>query len=390
MELFFSEEQKMLRQMAREFVDREVRPLADKHDKEEHIDRDIMNKMAEQGFLGGTIPEEFGGSNLGKVGFCIIGEEIGRVDSSLGVTMGAHSGIGTYGIVLDGSEETKAKYLPKIASGEMIAAFALTEPGAGSDAAAIKTRAERDANGDWILNGNKIWITNGGIADLFTVFAVTDPALGAKGGVTAFLVERSYPGVETGPKLAKMGIKGSDTREIFFKDVRVPKENVLGKVGLGFVTAMKILDIGRLSLGASCLGAAKEAMDLSIKHATTRIQFGKPIAEQQAIQFYLAEMATRIFAMEQMVYYTAMLADQGKKVTFEGSMVKLFCTENSTWIIDKALQIHGGMGYSAEYPIERMFRDARICEIFEGTNEIQKLVIAREVLKDFAKEFARV
>lgn len=389
MDLFFTEEQKMLRQMAREFVDREVRPLADKHDKEEHIDREIIAKMAEQGFLGGTIPEEYGGSNLGKVGFCIIGEEVGRVDSSLGVTMGAHSGIGTYGIVLDGTEEQKQKYLPKIASGEMLAAFALTEPGAGSDAAAIKTRAERDANGDWILNGNKIWITNGGTADLFTVFAVTDPALGARGGVTAFLVERDF-GVEHGPKLAKMGIKGSDTRELFFRNVRVPKENVLGQVGLGFVTAMKILDMGRLSLGASCLGAAKEAYDLALKHATTRIQFGKPIAEQQAMQFYLAEMATRIFAMEQMVYYTAMLADQDKRVTLEGSMVKLFCTENSTWIIDKALQMHGGMGYSAEYPIERMFRDARICEIFEGTNEIQKLVIARDVLKSYAKEAARV
>ena len=389
MELFFTEEQKMLRQMAREFVDREVRPLADKHDKEEKVGRDIIMKMAEQGFLGGTIPEEYGGSNLGKVGFCIIGEEVGRVDSSLGVTMGAHSGIGTYGIVLDGTEEQKQKYLPKIASGEMLAAFALTEPGAGSDAAAIKTRAERDANGDWILNGNKIWITNGGTADLFTVFAVTDPALGARGGVTAFLVERDF-GVEHGPKLAKMGIKGSDTRELFFRNVRVPKENVLGQVGLGFVTAMKILDMGRLSLGASCLGAAKEAYDLALKHATTRIQFGKPIAEQQAMQFYLAEMATRIFAMEQMVYYTAKLADEGKRVTLEGSMVKLFCTENSTWIIDKALQMHGGMGYSAEYPIERMFRDARICEIFEGTNEIQKLVIAREVIKGFAKEAARV
>lgn len=389
MELFFTEEQKMLRQMAREFVDREIRPLADKHDKEEHIDRDIIAKMAEQGFLGATIPEEYGGSNLGKVGFCIVGEEVGRVDSSLGVTMGAHSGIGTYGLVLDGTEEQKQKYLPKIASGEMIAAFALTEPGAGSDAAAIKTRAERDENGDWILNGNKIWITNGGIADLFTVFAVTDPSLGARGGVTAFLVERSF-GVEHGPKLPKMGIKGSDTRELFFRNVRVPKENVLGQVGLGFVTAMKILDMGRLVLGASSLGAAKEAYDLALKHATTRIQFGKPIAEQQAIQFYLAEMATRIFAMEQMVYYTAMLADQGKRVTLEGSMVKLFCTENATWIIDKALQIHGGMGYSAEYPIERMFRDARISEIFEGTNEIQKLVIARELIKSYAKEAARV
>lgn len=390
MDFNFSDEHKMLRQMARDFVDREVRPLADKHDKEELITRETFLKLAEQGFLGANIPEEYGGSELGAVGYCLVAEEIGRADSSLGVMMGAHSGIGTYGIVIDGTDEQKAKYLPKIATGEYIAAFALTEPGAGSDAASIKTRAERDGNGDWILNGNKMWITNGGLADLYTVFAVTDPALGAKGGVTAFLVERAFGGVENGPKEKKMGIKGSDTREVFFKNVRVPKENVLGQVGLGFVTAMKILDKGRMALGAACLGAAKEALDLSVKHSTTRIQFGKPIAEQQAIQFYLAEMATKIFAMEQMVYYTAWLSDQGKKVTQEGSMVKLFCTEESTWIINKAVQIHGGMGYSGEYPIERMFRDARICEIFEGTNEIQKLVIARNLLKQYQQELARV
>jgi acyl-CoA dehydrogenase len=389
MDFNFSEEHQMLRQMVKEFVDRELRPVADKHDKEEEIGRDIIEKIAAQGFLGANIPEAYGGSELGEIGFCMIAEEVGRVDSSLGTMMGAHGGIGTYGLVIDGTEEQKQKYLPRIAAGEMLAAFALTEPGAGSDAAAIKTRAERDGD-DWILNGNKMWITNGGIADLFTVFAVTDPALGARGGVTAFLVERAFGGVTSGAKEKKMGIKGSDTRAVFFKDVRIPKENVLGQVGLGFVTAMKILDKGRLGLGAACLGAAKEALDLSIKHATTRVQFGKPIAEQQAIQFYLAEMATRIFAMEQMVYYTAWLGEQGQKITQPGSMVKLFCTENATWIINKAVQIHGGMGYSGEYPIERMFRDARICEIFEGTNEIQKLVIARNLLKDYSKELARV
>ncbi|MNX58502.1 Acryloyl-CoA reductase (NADH) [compost metagenome] len=389
MDFNFTEEQQMLRQMAKEFADRELRPLADKHDKEEHIGRDILMKMAEQGFLGSNIPEEYGGSSLGDIGNCILAEEIGRVDSSLGVTMGAHGGIGTYGLVIDGTEEQKQKYLPKLASGEMLACFALTEPGAGSDAAAIKTRAVRDGN-DWIINGQKMWITNGGTADLLTVFAVTDPALGARGGVTAFLVERAFGGIENGPKEKKMGIRGSDTREVFFKDVRVPNENVLGQVGLGFVTAMKILDKGRLSLGAACLGAAKEAFDLSMKHATTRIQFGKPIAENQAIQFYLAEMATRIFAMEQMVYYTAWQSEQGNKITLPGSMVKLFCTENSTWIINKAVQIHGGMGYSGEYPIERLFRDARICEIFEGTNEIQKVVIAKDILKQYSREAARV
>jgi alkylation response protein AidB-like acyl-CoA dehydrogenase len=388
MELIFTEEHKMLRQMVREYVDREIRPVVAEHDHNEEIPREFIVKMAEQGFLGPTIPEEFGGAGLGEIGFCILAEEIGRVHSALGTALGAHAGIGTTGILLDGTPEQKAKYLPKLAAGEMLAAFALTEPGAGSDAAAIKTRAERDGD-DWVLNGQKMWITNGGIADLFTVFAVTDPALGAKGGVTAFLVEKAW-GVEVGAKEKKMGIKGSDTRQIYFKNVRVPKENVLGQVGLGFVTAMKILDMGRMILGAGSLGAAREALDLSIKHSTTRIQFGKPIAENQAIQFYLAEMATRIFAMEHMVYYTAWLADNHQKVTLPGSMVKLFCTESASWIINKAVQIHGGMGYSAEYPIERMFRDARICEIFEGTNEIQKLVIAREVLREHAKHAAKV
>ncbi|MFP5501268.1 MAG: acyl-CoA dehydrogenase family protein [Candidatus Sericytochromatia bacterium] len=385
---YIREEHVMFRQAVKEFVDAEIRPVAMKHNAEAKIERALLNKMAEMGFMGMAIPEEFGGAGADPVSFAILGEEIARACASTSVVMGAHGGIGTYGLVLDGSDELKKKYLPKLATAESIGCFCLTEPQAGSDAANIKTRAVRDGD-DWILNGEKIWITNGDIADVMTVFAVTDPALGAKGGVTAFVVERG-PGVVSGPKEHKMGLAGSGTTTVTFENVRVPQENVLGTVGLGFLTAMKILDKGRLFLGAAALGMAKEAYDLAVNHATQRQQFGKPIADFQAIQFYLAEMATRIYAMEQMVYHSAWLMEQGEPVTQSGSMVKLFCTEHASWVINHSLQIHGGMGYSSELPIERMFRDARIFEIFEGTNEIQKVVIARELLKDKKKELARV
>ncbi len=385
---YIREEHVMFRQAVKEFVDAEIRPVAMKHDREAKIERSLLNKMAEMGFMGMAIPEEYGGAGADPISFAILGEELTRACASTSVVMGAHGGIGTYGIVLDGSEELKRKYLPKLATAESIGCFCLTEPSAGSDAANIKTRAVRDGD-DWVLNGEKIWITNGDIADVMTVFAVTDPALGARGGVTAFVVERG-PGVISGPKEHKMGLSGSGTTTVTFENVRVPSENVLGTVGLGFVTAMKILDKGRLFLGAAALGAAKEAYEMALNHAVQRQQFGKPIAEFQAIQFYLAEMATRIYAMEQMVYHSAWLMEQNEPVTMPGSMIKLFCTEHSSWIINKSLQIHGGMGYSSELPIERMFRDARIFEIFEGTNEIQKVVIARELLKDKKKELARV
>lgn len=385
---YIRDEHVMFRQAVKEFVDAEIRPKAMAHNRDAKIERELLNKMAEMGFMGMAIPEEYGGAGADPVSFAILGEEIARACASTSVVMGAHGGIGTYGLVIDGSDELKKKYLPGLANATKIGCFCLTEPQAGSDAANIKTRAVRDGD-DWVLNGEKIWITNGDIADVMTVFAVTDPALGARGGVTAFVVERG-PGVISGPKEHKMGLAGSGTTTVTFENVRVPNENVLGVVGLGFLTAMKILDKGRLFLGAAALGMAKEAYELAVNHAVQRQQFGKPIAEFQAIQFYLAEMATRIYAMEQMVYHAAWLMEQGESVTMPGSMIKLFCTENASWVINHSLQIHGGMGYSAELPIERMFRDARIFEIFEGTNEIQKVVIARELLKDKKKELARV
>lgn len=386
---YVREEHDMFREAVREFVESKIRPVAMKQNREASLDKSLLPELAGMGFLGMAVPEEYGGTGADPISFVILAEEICRACASTGVVLGAHGGIGTYGLVIDGSEHIKKKYLPKLASGESIGCFALTEPNAGSDAAAIKTRAVRDGD-DWVLNGEKIWITNGDIADVMTVFAVTDPALGARGGVTAFVVDGNSPGVIRGAKEHKMGLAASGTTTLTFENVRVPNENVLGTVGLGFLTAMKILDKGRLFLGAAALGMAKEAYDMAVNHVTQRQQFGKPIADFQAVQFYLAEMATRLYAMEQMVYHSAWLMEQGENVTMPGSMIKLFCTEHASWIINKSLQLHGGMGYSAELPIERMFRDARIFEIFEGTNEIQKVVIARELLKDKKKSLARV
>jgi alkylation response protein AidB-like acyl-CoA dehydrogenase len=283
-------------------------------------------------------------------------------------------------IYLDGTEEQKQKYLVPLAKGEKIAAFALTEPNAGSDAAAIQTRAVRD--GDYfVLNGSKLWITNGDIADVITVFAVTDPALGARGGVTAFIVEKDYPGFKVGTKEEKLGIRGSSTCELFFDDCRVPKENVLGQFGAGFITALKTLDIGRAGLGAGCLGGSQAALEMSVDFAKSRRQFGAPIAQKQAIQWMIADMATEIEALRSLVYRTAWLIDSGQRHSREAAMCKLFGSEVLHRCVNKCLQIHGGMGYMKKYPVERMYRDARITEIFEGTNEVQRLVIATDIFR---------
>jgi alkylation response protein AidB-like acyl-CoA dehydrogenase len=381
---YLSEEHLLFRESVREFCDREIRPRAAQHDRDERIDPQLLRLMGEQGFLGFLVPEELGGSGGDTLGFTILSEEINRVCASTWATFGAHAGIGTYGLLWGAGDEVKKRVLPKVASGEWLAAYALTEAGAGSDAAAMKTRAVHDGD-DWVLNGEKMWITNGPIAQVFTVFAVTDPEKGGHGGVTAFLVERGMPGFESGAPEKKMGIKGSLTSTLSFKSVRVPDANRLSEVGRGFPLALKILDKGRTMLGAGCLGVAREAFEMSVKFAAQRQQFGKPIAEFQFIQGYLADMASEIYAMDQMVYHAAWLDSRGKPATMPASMVKLYCTERASWITNKAVQIHGGMGYSAELPIERMYRDGRICEIFEGTNEIQRLVIAREIMKAFAK-----
>jgi alkylation response protein AidB-like acyl-CoA dehydrogenase len=310
-------------------------------------------------------------------------EELNKVCGSTATVIGAHTGIGAMAIYLDGTEEQKQKYLVPLARGEKIAAFALTEPNAGSDAAAIQTRAVRDGS-DYVLNGSKLWITNGDIADVVSVLAVTDPALGARGGVTAFIVEKAFPGFTVGHREEKMGIRGSSTAELFFEDCRVPAENALGMFGGGFLTFMKTLDVGRISLGAGCLGASDKALQMSLEFAKSRYQFGAPIAAKQAIQWMVADMAIEVEALRSLIYRTAWMLDSGqtdREFSTMAAMCKVFGSEVACRAADVALQIHGGMGYMKKYPIERMYRDARITRIFEGTNEVQREIIARNLFR---------
>jgi len=373
-EFQLTEEQKMLREMARDFVNNEIKPIAAQIDAEEKIPEDLRKKLGELGFLGVSFPEEYGGGGFGEVGYCVMQEEIARGCMSTATFIGAHQSIGSNVIYLGGTEEQKQKYLVPLAKGEKIGAFCLTEAQAGSDSFNVKTRAFLDCN-EWVINGEKLWITNGAIADTVSVFARTDK------GISAFIVETNLPGYHAGPAEKKMGIKGSTTNAITFDNVRVPKENLIGTDGRGFILAMKTLDAGRLGLGAACLGASKELLEMSASYSKQRKQFDQTISHFQAIQFMLAEMASMIFAMESMIYRTAVDYDLKKDVSKNSAIVKLYCSESLDKIADYAVQIHGGMGYSRELPIERFYRDSRINRIFEGTNEIQKGIIAREVLK---------
>ncbi len=370
----FTEEQRMLRDMVRDFVDSEIRPIAQKIDEEERIPPELINKIRELGLLGAAFPQEYGGGGFGETGYCLMQEEIARGCMSTATFVGAHQSIGANAIYIGGSEALKKKYLVPLAEGKLIAAFALTEVLAGSDSFNLRTRAHREGE-EWVINGEKMWITNGALADIVSTFARTER------GITGFVVETKMPGFVAGPPEKKMGIRGSVTTPITFENVRVPQENMIGEDGRGFLVAMKTLDAGRLGLGAACTGAAKELMELSAKYAKERKQFDVPIAQFEAIQFMLAEMAVLVYAMESMVYRTAFDYDAGKSISRQAATVKYFCSESLDKVADMAVQIHGGMGYSRELPVERYYRDSRINRIFEGTNEIQKLVIAREVLK---------
>lgn len=382
MDFNFTEEQTMLRDMVRKFTDNEVKPVAQRIDKEHNVDlvKEIFKKGAELGLCGIPFPEQYGGAGFGEMGYCVLLEELSRGCASTCVTFGAHIGLAGTSILLGGTEEQKQKYLVPLAQGQKMGAYALTEPGAGSDAANIQLSAKRDGD-HYILNGTKLWITNGDIADIVVVYAVTDPALKARGGITAFIVETSTPGFSANRIQDKMGLRGSATAELVFQDVRVPKENILGEIGKGFIIAMQTLDESRLSLAAGCIGAAKEVISMSADFAKKRIAFGQPIAHFQAIQFMIAEMTAEVYLMESVVYRTAWMYDQGKKIPREGAICKMFCTEALDRIVDKAVQIHGGNGFMGEHPVERFYRDSRINRIFEGTNEIQRLVIAEDVLK---------
>ncbi|MCX7797455.1 MAG: acyl-CoA dehydrogenase family protein [Melioribacter sp.] len=376
--LKFTEEQKMLRSMVKEFTNSEIKPLAKKIDEEETIPKDLIKKIANLGLLGIMFPEKYGGGGFGKVGYCIVLEEIARACGATATFIGAHQSIGANAIYIGGSEELKQKYLPQLTSGEKIAAFCLTEAEAGSDSFNLKSTAIKK-NGKWIINGEKLWITNGAIADLFSVFARTEK------GITGFVVEKNFNGVEIGPNEKKLGIRGSVTNAIRFNNVEVPPENIIGAEGKGFLIAMKTLDAGRLTVGACSVGAAKELLELSVQYANQRVQFDQPISNFEAIQFMIAEMTTKIYLMESALYRAAEKYDMGLDISQDAAIVKLFCSEAVSEIADMAVQIHGAMGYSKELSIERFYRDVRILKIFEGTSEIQKLIISRKTIKNQGK-----
>jgi acyl-CoA dehydrogenase len=381
MDFEIPENVRLMRDTVRRFVKNDLEPLSQQVDETGTIPEAVVQKMRDLGLFGLAIPEEYGGMGLSTLGECVLSEEMGRVNAAFRSRFGTNNGIGSQGIMIDGTPVQKNKYLPRIATGEWTAAFALTEPNAGSDAANIQTKAEK--KGDlYLLNGLKHFITNGDIADVVTVMAVTDKTKGPR-GVTAFIVEKTFPGYAIGKIDRKMGIHGNNTSEIVFEDCQVPAANIIGgEEGKGFVTAMKVLEKGRITIAAVCVGTAQLCLDMSIAHSKQRVQFGKPISANQAIQWMLADMAISIYAGRQMLYHTAWCRDQKQKVTQQAAMVKVYCTEMVNRAADAALQIHGGMGYMKECPIERIYRDMRLFRIFEGTSEVQRMVIARELLKD--------
>jgi acyl-CoA dehydrogenase len=374
----------MMADTIRRFVKQDLEPISQQVEEEDRIPEEIVQTMRELGLFGLSIPEQYGGLEIGTLGECLVYEQLSTVNACFRTRIGTNNGIGSQGLVIDGTEEQKNYYLPKLASGEWVGCFALTEPEAGSDAANIQTTAELDG-GEWVLNGRKHFITNGDIANTATVFTVTDKTKRARGGITAFIVEKTDPGFFVGTIERKMGMRGSHTCELIFDNCRIPKDRVIGgdaMIGSGFKTAMKTLDKGRLTMGASALGSAQKLLDLSVEYAAQRVQFGKPIADFQSIQNMLAEMATNIYAGRQMLYHAAWLRDKrGTAVIKEASMVKLFCTQMANRVADMAVQIHGGMGYMKDFPVERFYRDLRLTRIYEGTDEIQKMVIAREIMK---------
>ncbi|MYL64113.1 acyl-CoA dehydrogenase [Bacillus hwajinpoensis] len=366
----------------RNFVENEVEKVAMTIEREDRIPDRIIEMSKEMGLFGLSIPEEYGGLGIGMVGKCALYEELGKTHNGFTTLIGAHTGIGSVGIVELGNEEQKQKYLPDMASGKKIGAFALTEPSAGSNASNLKTTAVKEGN-KYILNGTKHYITNATEADVFTVMAATDPSKGAK-GITSFIVEKDFPGFQVGAVEEKMGLKGSHSAELIFDNCEVPEENVLGEVGKGYVNALKILANGRAGLAARNLGSSQKLLDLSMEYVQERIQFGVPIIEHQAVAHMVAEMGVEIEALRSFTYRVAWMVDQGEKVIKEAAMLKLYGSEVYNRVADKALQVHGGIGYISDYPIERYFRDARITRIYEGTSEIQKNIIASQLRKEYS------
>lgn len=374
-----SEEHEMIRTAARDFAQKEIAPIAAEFDETGDFPLETIKKMGEMGFMGIEVPEEYGGAGMDTLAYVLALEEICKVDASHGTIMSVNNSLFNYGILKFGTEQQKEKYLAPVASGEKIGAYSLTEPMSGSDAATMRSRAVLDGD-EYVINGRKSWVTSGPVADFFVLFTITDPGQGHR-GITAFLIDASKPGFSRGKKEPKLGIRASATSEILFEDYRCPIDDRLGEEGQGFKIAMTVLDAGRIGIASQALGIAEASYEASLEYVREREAFGKKIGQFQGISFKLADMKTRIEAARLLIYQAALAKEENKKsgarYTLEAAMAKLFTSETSMFCAHEAVQIHGGMGYSKEYPVERYFRDAKITEIYEGTSEIQRLVISR-------------
>ncbi|MCC6668078.1 MAG: acyl-CoA dehydrogenase family protein [Polyangiaceae bacterium] len=380
MDFELSEQHRLLRASVREFCEREVRPHAKAWDEAERFPHEIVPKLAELGLLGIRIPEEYGGAAMDTLSYALCVEECARVDGSLALTVASHNGLGTSHILSFGNDEQKRKYLPKAATGEWLAAWALTEPGSGSDSAGMQTTAVRDGD-HWVINGTKMFITQGSVGGFCVVLARTNKQVPPQRGITAFVVDRGTPGFSASKHLEKYGCRSSDTVELTFENVRVPDSHRIGGVDQGFYDTMKILDRGRISIGAMALGLGRGALAAAVAYAKDRRAFGKAIAEFQAIQWKLADAQTELDAAELLIYRAAWLCDLGRPYGPEAAMGKLFASEAATRACNEALQIHGGYGYTREFDVERHLRDVKLCEIGEGTSEVQRMVIAKNMLR---------
>jgi len=376
----YTPEQIQLRREVREFAAAEIFPHVMEWDENQTFPLEVIRKLGQLGYMGAIFPEEYGGAGLGYVEYSIIIEELSRVDGSVGIIVAAHTSLCSNHIYKAGSEEQKRKYLTKLTSGESIGCWSLTEPEAGSDAAGTRSTAVRDG-ACWVLNGSKTFTTNAHYADVCVGMAMTDRAA-ARHGISAFILEKNTPGFRAGKKENKLGLRASATGEVIFSNCRLPESQLLGKQGEGFVDSLRILDGGRVSIAALSIGMAQGAYDAALKYAKLRKQFGRPISEFQAIQHKLVDMATKIDASRLLTYRAAKMIDAGKRVTRESAMAKLFSSETAVWVAGEAVQIHGGYGFIKDYPVEKFYRDVKLCTIGEGTSEIQRLVIARQLLKD--------
>jgi acyl-CoA dehydrogenase len=376
MNLRFTEEQEMMRKMVRDFAQSEIAPFIEKMEQGE-FPRDILKKMGALGLMGIPVPEKYGGAEMDFTSYIIAINELSKVSATVGVILSVHTSVGTNPILYFGTEEQKQKYVPKLAAGEYLGAFCLTEAGAGSDAGSLKTKAVKNGE-EYILNGSKVFITNGGEADVYIVFASTSPELGTK-GVSSFIVEKGTPGLVIGKDEEKMGLHGSRTVQLSFEDMRVPAENLLGAEGEGFKIAMANLDAGRIGIAAQALGIAEAALEAAVAYSKERSQFGKPISHQQGIGFKLADMAVNVEASRLLVYQAAMMRQNGERCGMQASMAKLFASKTAVETSIEAVQVFGGYGYTEDYPVERYFRDSKITEIYEGTSEIQRIVISKNL-----------